>query len=107
MGTLLEVAFTSFEFVYLVTKTNTSLHVAHAVLERQLNRGLLETDDADDRCFWFRRVIEDLEESPIDTRIADYIDILPSQTRIDKATIERMNALTEGKLLTKVRVTLI
>ena len=77
------------------------------MLERQLNRGLLETDDADDRCFWFRRVIEDLEESPIDTRIADYIDILPAQTRIDKATIERMNALTEGRLLTKVRLILI
>lgn len=84
--------------------THTTLFVL--VLEQQLNQGLLDSTDADDRCVWFRRIIEDIEESPVDTKVANYIDIQPSSTRIDKTAIRRMKDLVEKKLLSKVKVPL-
>ncbi|KAI0230190.1 hypothetical protein LSAT2_019418 [Lamellibrachia satsuma] len=74
-----------------------------SLLEQQLNQGLLDSTDADDRCVWFRRIIEDIEESPVDTKVANYIDIQPSSTRIDKTAIRRMKDLVEKKLLSKLR----
>ena len=67
---------------------------------------MLGSSTADDQCVWFRRIIEDLEERATDTKAIDYIDLQPTNTRIDSALVERMKTLVQEKLISKVSMSI-
>ncbi|XP_028397582.1 NACHT domain- and WD repeat-containing protein 1-like [Dendronephthya gigantea] len=69
-----------------------------SVTEDEIRRGIITATEPEKHCFWFKRVISDLNENIADKKAGSFIDKVWGQSSADKEAQEYLNTLREVDL---------